>query len=57
MIGNLDLHNKANKEDNMHLRCSILSTTALLKWLDKTKDNKYKQTKHFLVLVSMDLGW
>lgn len=31
MMDNLDLHNKANEEDNVHLPCFILSTKALLK--------------------------
>lgn len=43
MMGNLDLHNKANKENNLDLPHFIVSTTALLKWFDFKKGNKYKQ--------------
>lgn len=57
MMSNLDLHNKANKDDHLDLPCCIVSTTALLKWLDLKKGNKYKQTKEFPDLVGMDIGW
>lgn len=57
MMGNLDLHNKANKENNLDLPHFIVSTTALLKWFDFKKGNKYKQTKNFPDLVCMDISW